>query len=363
MNKEKGFSLVELMVALVIGLLLIAGVIELFVSTRQTYRVQDMKARMQEDGRYAIHHISSLLDRAGYVGCNSIPTGDRGVTGRNSGGTGRTVVNNLNTANNYFWDMKGAPVLGHEADNNGGWSPALPAGINQAIAGSDVFTLRTVSNVFIEVSHFDSSVGPSAPVKIPQDNPLDKCDPATEAKPGDCANIVIASDCEKSVIFQVTNDPSVDGNLQHETGIGTPGNSRVDLGLSGLSQGWLNTITTHTFFIRNGPSNYPSLYQMVLGKAPDVLIEGVEQMQVEYGVDTSNNGSVDQYVKANAVAEWEQVISVRISLVMINIDPQQNDNVALGNAAYTLEGNVITPNDGRLRQVFTKTITLRNRIL
>ena len=83
----------------------------------------------------------------------------------------------------------------------------------------------------------------------------------------------------------------------------------------------------------------------------------------KYGVDTSNNGSVDQYVKANAVADWEQVISVRISLVMINIDPQQNDNVALGDGTYTLEGNVITPDDGRLRQVFTKTITLRNRIL
>nr|WP_320166983.1 PilW family protein [uncultured Methylophaga sp.] len=352
MNKEKGFSLVELMVALVIGLLLIAGVIELFVSTRQTYRVQDMKARMQEDGRYAIHHISSLLDRAGYVGCNSIPAGE----------TGRKVVNNLNTENNYFWNID-APVLGHEADNNGGWAPALPGGINQAIAGSDVFTLRTVSNLFIEVSHFNNNGGPSAPVKIPQDNPLDDCDPATEAQPGDCANIVVASDCNKSVIFQVTNDPSVDGNLQHETGIGTPGNRKVDLGLSGLSQGWLNTFTTHTFFIRNGPSNYPSLYQMVLGQNPDVLIEGVEQMQVEYGVDTSNNGSVDQYVKANAVADWEQVISVRISLVMINIDPQQNDNVALGDGTYTLEGNVITPDDGRLRQVFTKTITLRNRIL
>jgi type IV pilus assembly protein PilW len=353
MNKAKGFSLVELMVALVIGLLLIAGVIELFVSTRQTYRVQDMKARMQEDGRYAIHHISSLLDRAGYVGCNSIPAGQ----------SGRNVVNNLNTANDYFWNINGAPVIGHEADNNGGWSPALPGGINQAIAGSDVFTLRTVSNLFIEVSHFDTSDGPSAPIKIPQDNALDDCDPATEAEPGECANIVVASDCDKSVIFQVTNDPSVDGNLEHETGIGTPGNSRVDLGLLGLSNGWLNTITTHTFFIRNGPSNYPSLYQKVLGRDPDVLIEGVEQMQVEYGMDTDDSGSVNQYVKANAVADWEQVISVRVSLVMINIEPQQNDNVALGDGSYTLEGNVITPDDGRLRQVFTKTIALRNRIL
>ncbi|KKM22247.1 hypothetical protein LCGC14_1627350, partial [marine sediment metagenome] len=48
MKKNNGFSLVELMVALVIGLVLIGGVIELFTSTRQTYRIQDMKARMQE---------------------------------------------------------------------------------------------------------------------------------------------------------------------------------------------------------------------------------------------------------------------------------------------------------------------------
>ena len=354
MNKQKGFSLVELMVALVIGLLLIAGVIELFISTRQTYRIQDMKARMQEDGRYAIHHISSLLDRAGYVGCNSIP----------SQAAGKNVENNLNTKGNYFWDFD-QPVFGHEANNNGGWTPALPAGINNALPGSDVFTLRTVNNLIIEISHFDSSQDPAAPIQIPKDNPLESCDPATEATPGACANIVVASDCEKSVIFQVTNDPSVTGDLLHDINIGVPGNSKVDLGLNGLSNGWLNTITTHTFFVRNGPApnNYPSLYQKVLGQNADVIIEGVEQMQVEYGEDTNNDFSVDQYVKANAVNNWEDVISVRISLVMINLDPLQNDDVAIGNSPYTLEGNVINPNDRRLRQVFTKTIALRNQML
>lgn len=350
MNKAKGFSLVELMVALVIGLLLIAGVIELFVSTRQTYRVQDMKARMQEDGRYAIQHISFLLDRAGYVGCNSIPTHND---------TGRNLQNNLNTKNDYFWNFD-SPVQGHEANNNGGWDPALPAGINGAIPGSDVFTLRTVSNIQIEVSNFNPDAKPDTPIQIPKDNPLDPCDPATE--PDTCSNILIASDCEKSVIFQVTNDPSVDGQLLHGINIGKPGNSQVDLDIDNLANGWLNTITTHTFFIAIGPSNYPSLYQKILGQNADVLIEGVEQMQIEYGEDTNDDFNADQYVKANAVNNWENIVSVRISLVMINIDPGGNDSVAIGDGSYTLEGNELKPDDGQLRQVFTKTIALRNRM-
>ena len=60
MNHQRGLSLVELMVAIVLGLILVAAVIELFVNNRQVYRVQEAKARMQEDGRFALHHLSLI---------------------------------------------------------------------------------------------------------------------------------------------------------------------------------------------------------------------------------------------------------------------------------------------------------------
>ena len=83
-------------------------------------------------------------------------------------------------------------------------------------------------------------------------------------------------------------------------------------------------------------------------------------MQLTYGVDTNGDSNVDNYVKANAVADWSTVVNVKIWLVMINIDADNNTNVALGNGSYYLEDQVITPNDGRLRRSFTQTVSLRN---
>lgn len=358
MKKNKGFSLVELMVALVIGLLLVAGVIELFVNSRQMYRVQDMKARMQEDGRYAVFRISKLLSRTGYLGCNSIQSRD-----------GSEITNTLNNADSYFWDFD-VPLTGHKSNGDGSWTPAL-TDIPSVDTNSDVLTLRTVDELYIQIDEHDVGGSEdadvenySAPLKIPAANGLTPCstDEDSPNYKASCSNIVMVSDCENTAIFQVTNDPTADGTLEHVVGgSAAPGNSTSNLGAT-FRRGWLNTIASHSFYV-SSQSGTPSLYEKVGGNNAEVVVDGVETIKVEYGIDDNNDLNVDKYVNASGVTDWSEIVSVKISLVMINTDPNQNTDVAVGDSAYFLDGIEYKPKDGRLRQVFTKTIALRNRTL
>lgn len=65
-EQERGFSLVELMVAIAIGLFLVAVVAVLFVSAKTTYLAQDANSRLQENARYATELFGRQIRSAGY---------------------------------------------------------------------------------------------------------------------------------------------------------------------------------------------------------------------------------------------------------------------------------------------------------
>lgn len=68
---ERGVTLVELMVAMLLGLLVAGGIITIFLSTSNSNRVQTQLARMQEDGRFAIGQLNDDLAMANGVYCNN----------------------------------------------------------------------------------------------------------------------------------------------------------------------------------------------------------------------------------------------------------------------------------------------------
>ncbi|NJM11546.1 MAG: prepilin-type N-terminal cleavage/methylation domain-containing protein [Synechococcaceae cyanobacterium SM1_2_3] len=65
-NRQYGLTLIEIMVALVISMFLLAGLLQLFIITRQSARVQENLSRVQENGRYAIDYLSRFIRLAGY---------------------------------------------------------------------------------------------------------------------------------------------------------------------------------------------------------------------------------------------------------------------------------------------------------
>lgn len=65
-QRQQGFTLIEIMVALVLGLILLAGIIQLFLGSKQTYRFHDALSRVQENGRFALEKMTRDLRMAGY---------------------------------------------------------------------------------------------------------------------------------------------------------------------------------------------------------------------------------------------------------------------------------------------------------
>lgn len=68
-SRSKGFGLVEIMVALVLGLIVVAGIIQIFISTKATYQSQSTAARMQEDARFALSKLIQEIRMTGMYGC------------------------------------------------------------------------------------------------------------------------------------------------------------------------------------------------------------------------------------------------------------------------------------------------------
>ncbi|MCR4300973.1 MAG: prepilin-type N-terminal cleavage/methylation domain-containing protein, partial [Sulfuricaulis sp.] len=96
---EGGFTIVELLVAVTIGLIILAGLSQLFATSRGTYKLDEGLSRMQETGRFAFEFISKDVRMAGYSGCLNKSI---------------TVKNNLNTPTDYMTDFgPGKHLTGH----------------------------------------------------------------------------------------------------------------------------------------------------------------------------------------------------------------------------------------------------------
>ena len=338
-ERQRGFSLVELMVAMTIGLAVLAGIGYMYIESRQSFRSMDNLSRMQESARYALEIMSRDIRMAGYRGCAS-----------SSG----KFYNTLNSSSDAAYNF-GVPVNGYEA-SSGSWSPALPTsgvgalGGMSVLAGTDAITLRSAfgSGTTVTNQPGTNGTGSSADLKVTTPNELV------------IGDIAIVTNCNASTVFQITNMNVSKDNVVHNTGVLTPGNSTKDLGENyAASGGELIKMQSRSYFIRTGASGRPSLWQATGATAPQELADGVQNMQIEYGLDTTGDGVVDgsSYVKASAVTDWNQVAAVRISLLMVGTD----DNLATSAQTYNYDDASVTAGDKKLRQVFTATVSVRNR--
>lgn len=337
---QSGFSLVEIMVALVIGLFLMTGVIQIFLGSKTTYRTTENSSRIQENGRLAIELLSRDLRMAGYKGClrSSMPT-----------------VNVLNNATAFNWNF-GQEIQGFN-ESGTTWSPALPSDISglQMIAGTDVITVRTIDSEGIYVtgqpsiqSGCTASVSSTADLKVTSNTFLKDDD------------IVLVTNCERAAVFQITNFNDKENVVHNTGGTSVPGNSTKDLG-GCLIGGEMMKISTKTYFIRTGSSGRPALWRRVGTSPAEELVEGVENMQIIYGVDTSNDREADQYSTADVVSatnNWPNVVSVRVSFLLQSID----DRVTTAAQTYDYNNASTKATDGRLRQVFNTLVSVRNRL-
>ena len=343
---SKGFTLVELMVAMVIGLLILGGVSVMLINSNRNYNTTDSNARLQENARFAIQFITSDLRRAGYFGCSD----DISVVNStlNGGGAGAFALNALEGVENI--------TAGSSWQPSGTAAPSTTAANAAAVAGSDGVAIRYLD--------LDNAV------TIQQQMPNESAVLFVNAGHGLKVNDIIAvTDCDSADVMQLTNvnasSSSGKDNLVHNAGgSGTPGNSTQKLSKSYNNNATVLKMNTTQYYIGKSASGTTnSLYRVTLNGSEE-LVEGVDNMQILYGIVTTADRIPSTYVNASAVgSNWGNVISVRIGLLLSTIANTANGQFGTerDTRIHSVNGNNLDPIlDNRTRQVFDSTIMLRN---
>ncbi len=162
-KQQRGLTLVELMVAMVIGLVLVGGVIQIFVANNQTYRVTDNMSRVQENSRFALDNLGKIIRLAGFKGdtevspntdfiSSGIFTNAQTVSGTN-GGIG--AANTLDPSDDISIRYKGASV--------GNMTDCVGTNIGQGTASAGV---EVVNRYYVQGGSLmcQSSVGGAQPL-------------------------------------------------------------------------------------------------------------------------------------------------------------------------------------------------------
>lgn len=309
LSSQEGLSLVELMIALALGLLVTAAVLGIFLSGSRNYQQDDRVARMQENGRYALNVLSEELAMAGYWGGLSNLDAIEPLM------SGASVVLTCGVKINTE-----SPIV---YVNN----PASTAAAGYCI---DQLTFRPSTDILIvkRVLGTDGSSenGGSGPTE-------DKVYLRTEGNSG----AFVAYDSSLAA--------------------GTPVFWRF---------------VPMIYYIRNevDPGNasntIPVLYRQYLDDTSlsnrEQVVEGIENIQVEFGVNTGtgvNKGENPNYYTGTPTAdELGAAVTARIYILIRSRDP---DPAHTDTKSYQLGSlAVAAANDHYYRRVFTTTVALRN---
>lgn len=310
LHRQLGMSLVEIMVALTISLLLLAGVVQIFTSSKQTYRNNEALARVQENGRFAIDLLGRDLRMGGFWGCAKVDAD--------------SFRNNLNPAGSGYVDVKNVPV----ADGTEGGT-------------TDEITVRGARGTALSVQATLASL--SADVTVPTNNGLNPDD------------WVVISDCYHADLFQITSgDPDGTGVLAHAMGSsGSGGGSPVGPGNLTNELSFRYDTTARVFravearyFVAAGASGEPALFRQFTGGAAQELVEGVETFDITFGEDTDLDGAPNYFVSRSSIADPTRITAIRASLVLRSAET---------NVAPAAAGG-----DRRIRHTFSTTVSLRN---
>jgi type IV pilus assembly protein PilW len=329
---NRGFSLVELMVALVITLILLAGIGQIFLSSKKSFLVQDSLGRLQENGRYAMETIAQDVRRAGFWGGNA----DITEIEDHISASGKVDSDDGTCADASWARMLTHRIFGKN-DTRAGYT-CLPSDTTHK---GDILVVRyaapwevgdVTTPCFVKNQYYLRS-------SLFQGQ-LFQC---SNGRPADCTG---TTPCPEDAALTID----------------APAVRTAEL----VSHGYfIHAVTTPDKCPTAG--KVPALYRqsLVNGQVNNTntfeeIAYGVDDFQVQYGVDTDNDNSVDGYLDAADAGDamWGQVIAARVWLLVRAECPETGYT---NDTTYTMAGAAYTPNDHYRRQLYTSTIRLRNR--
>jgi len=330
-NKNSGFSLVELMVAMLLSLFLLYGVIEIYVSNKRTNNLQNGFSQVQENGRMVVELISREIRGADYFGC---------LVG------GDAIQVNLNGGyDTSLFDFSTGGI---------GGANDVPAGTTvgnkTVVEGTDALVLRGASDkgIKIEKPYMPTT---AAALHISADSGIQQYD------------VLLVSDCIAGNLFETSNaNPEGSNTVAHNTGTGNIGNAFKEFAKTyGADAGILQPYAK-TYFIANDLNGEPSLFVSDSGVINE-LIPGVENMQITYGEDTTGDLAINRWVYAHTLEDADSDPATPDTHDANSVSDM--GNVLAIRVVFTVRsyGSVGASGDGILRKNYTVTTNIRNRMI
>ena len=372
-----GFSLIELMVALVLGLVLTYAMLSVFITSKTAFRRQEQLNSVQQSVRMAFEYLANDARMVGHLGC---------YTGRSSGFNNTLAATAL--ATNYAIGVEGYeytnPTLDayplssnspNDVNTAAYWTTntstnginTIPVvtigGANGLTPGSDVLVVRTVAGRPARITADAAATDTTLSI---ENFASGNCGSTTAKVSGICqSGHVLISSCQSAVVSTVSTVTAASpSTLTVASALGAvfPAASTEVFPMQSIA-----------YYVKKSSSaTTTSLYRRIFdgdsgaSGVEQELIEGVENLQVKYGLDITDpaDGVIDgSYLTANQVGDWSKVVAVRVSVLLRAADPLESDTTP----ATTGKVNGVTvtyPTSGSKydRRVFTTTIAVRNRI-
>lgn len=292
---QRGLSLIELMISITIGLLILVSLSTLFINQSKTRVELDKSNRMIDNGRYALELLSSNLRLAGYYGemnpVNALPT----ITVPGS------LPDPCDPAPAAITAALGLPIQGVNATTT--TTPVFST-FCAAVLTANAVTLKPGSDILV--------IRRASTVSIP---------PASAV--GGTTYLQVSSCPTDTINYKIATAPSTFPLLTKNCA-------------TLATQAALRPFLVQVYFVsidNNSGDRIPTLKRLELDPTGNFvitpLVEGIEYMQIDYGVDNAPVGALDgvadTYTDCStatpcSLTDWSNVVSVKINIVARNQD-------------------------------------------
>ena len=325
--RQRGMTLPELMIGMLLGILILLGLTSLFVQSKRSFKQDELVARMQEDARFAMAELRHDIGMAGFW-ANLLDGTVISEIGAVAGMAG---------SNAELYDYA-RPIA--VVDNGGAGDTVLGQSLDDMVDKTDAIGIAKLAGFPTATAVADASGSTT-------DENVKAARQALLAADGDIAylqtNGVVG-------VMTTAND--------------APQEAATTVVPAEFSY-W--RYDPEIYWIRDyavtAGDGIPTLCRKYLldGKiTTEAIAQGIQDMQIEYGIDRSGDGYADEYVADPTTDEMDRVITIRIYLLARSTEPDTN---YLNDHTYDYSNAGIapyTPNDSYYRRVFATTVKVRN---
>lgn len=319
--QSRGFTLVELLVALVLGLTLTGGIVSMYLQNRQNYLQDEEGARLQENARYALNLLKREVVMAGFIAgvtdYEDIPSASVTTDCVASGNWALDLSYPFDLIDDASTGSSLQPIFGDGSGTPITWS-CISA--SEIVDGADIISIKRTAD------RYSFKDGNPITAGLTQDS-----------------NQIYLDSYENHADFTWKMPGAALGTTDYE------------------NWEYYSKIYFLRAYSRTGGDNIPTLCSAELvgqDMATRCLVEGIEDLQIEVGVDSDDDNVPDFFTDAPTTANIEDAVMVRVYLLVRSVNAIPNytntKNYVLGSKTIAAQ------NDGFIRRVFSTSVQMRN---